>query len=230
MTAFLKSDINIIDQLPGCLAWKDKDFRYLGCNNNLARSHKLQSASKILGLKDEDLVTVEASLEFYRKYDQIALSGKAVKILHSEGSPDANKSYLLEKKPLRNNEGQIMGLIYYCNELPDSNVLSILQAIDKKVCPADFLTTHYNVGSAENPFNLSTRELECLFCILRGMTAKKCGEIIGLSKRTIEFYIDNIKNKLGCSSKSELLVVAVQAGYMNLVLPRFLQSDLSQIF
>ena len=55
-------------------------------------------------------------------------------------------------------------------------------------------------------FGLSPRELECLELYKLGETAQSTAAILGLSQRTVESYFDNIKNKLGCSSKSELLL------------------------
>lgn len=52
---------------------------------------------------------------------------------------------------------------------------------------------------------LSKRELECLRFLLRGKTAKDIASLLLLSPRTIEFYLDNIKRKMGVSSKSELI-------------------------
>lgn len=225
----LTTSCNIINQLPGYLGWKDKDLRYAGCNDNLARALHLPNAEKIVGLRDDDLATSEESLRFYRKYDQLALSGKVVRVLHNIGSPSPEKSFFLEKKPLLN-DANIAGIIYYCYEVIHENLLTNLLDIDKKFNSAVSPSTCYNIAPTDNQFKLSVRELECLFCILRGMSAKKVGEIIGLSKRTVEFYMENIKNKLGCSSKSELLVIAIKAGYMDIVPANFLRKDLLDIF
>lgn len=52
---------------------------------------------------------------------------------------------------------------------------------------------------------LSQRESQCLYHLIRGKTAKVTAKILGLSPRTVEHYIDNIKVKLCVSSKSELI-------------------------
>ena len=51
---------------------------------------------------------------------------------------------------------------------------------------------------------LSPREMECLFYTLGGRTAKEIAHTLDLSARTIEHYLDNLKTKLNCNSKSEL--------------------------
>lgn len=52
---------------------------------------------------------------------------------------------------------------------------------------------------------LSPRERECLELFQQGESAQSTAAILGLSQRTIESYFENIKNKLGCTSKSHLL-------------------------
>ncbi len=52
---------------------------------------------------------------------------------------------------------------------------------------------------------LSRRERECLDLFQRGHSAQATAAILKLSRRTIEHYFDNIKDKLGCSSKWDLL-------------------------
>lgn len=52
--------------------------------------------------------------------------------------------------------------------------------------------------------SLSRREKECLKWFLKGFPAIQIGKKIHLSNRTVEFYIENVKNKLGCHTKQEL--------------------------
>ncbi|WP_232051862.1 response regulator transcription factor [Aquicella siphonis] len=65
----------------------------------------------------------------------------------------------------------------------------------------------------QNIFKLTKRECECVFLLVRGKTAKEMADLLLLSKRIIESYIENIKNKMNCQNKAELLVKAVSNGY-----------------
>lgn len=56
----------------------------------------------------------------------------------------------------------------------------------------------------------SKREVECLFYLLEGNTAKEIAMVLKLSYRTVEGYIDSMKNKAGCSTTSELILKAAQ--------------------
>lgn len=55
---------------------------------------------------------------------------------------------------------------------------------------------------AINP--LSKREQECLELYLKGRSAQATASALSLSQRTVEHYFENILDKLGCQSKSEL--------------------------
>lgn len=57
---------------------------------------------------------------------------------------------------------------------------------------------------------LSKRESECLHLIIRGKSARQLGCILGISQRTVEGYLNNIKSKFGVSSKAELIEVTVE--------------------
>ncbi len=56
--------------------------------------------------------------------------------------------------------------------------------------------------------SLSKRERQCVKHLIQGKTAKETAYLLKLSHRTIEFYFENIKNKLSCSTKQEILSLA----------------------
>jgi DNA-binding CsgD family transcriptional regulator len=53
---------------------------------------------------------------------------------------------------------------------------------------------------------LSARQLQCSKLLLSGKTASQIGLKLGLSKRTVEYYLDNVKAKLNCGNKVELIL------------------------
>ena len=55
----------------------------------------------------------------------------------------------------------------------------------------------------ENP--LSPREIEVARLLCEGYSASQIGKQIFLSSRTIEHHLERMKEKLGCSSKAELI-------------------------
>jgi DNA-binding NarL/FixJ family response regulator len=55
------------------------------------------------------------------------------------------------------------------------------------------------------PVTLSRREIEVVLYLRQGMTAKQTANKMHVSTRTVEFHLDNIKDKAGCRTKLELL-------------------------
>lgn len=52
---------------------------------------------------------------------------------------------------------------------------------------------------------LTKRETECMTHLIEGKTIKLTAESLGLSDRTVEYYLNNIKAKLQCRTKNELV-------------------------
>ena len=53
---------------------------------------------------------------------------------------------------------------------------------------------------------ITPRERTCLMQLIKGKTSKQIAE------RTIESYLNNIKHKLGCKTKSELILKIYELG------------------
>ncbi len=62
-----------------------------------------------------------------------------------------------------------------------------------------------NLASSFNKNFLTYREVECTRLIILGKTTKEIARDLNLSSRTVEVYINNIKQKTGCSYKHNLI-------------------------
>lgn len=56
-----------------------------------------------------------------------------------------------------------------------------------------------------NIYSLSARERECIFHVAKGNTAAEVGKIMHLSRRTVETYLKNAKEKLDVRKTSDLI-------------------------
>jgi DNA-binding response OmpR family regulator len=56
--------------------------------------------------------------------------------------------------------------------------------------------------------DLNDREVEALTWVARGKTSLEIAGILGLTKRTVDFHIDNARNKLGASTRTEAVIKA----------------------
>jgi DNA-binding CsgD family transcriptional regulator len=62
-----------------------------------------------------------------------------------------------------------------------------------------------SLGFLKRISGLSNREEQCLECYQNGHSAQSTAALLGLSQRTVEHYFENMKRKLGVSSKRDLL-------------------------
>ena len=93
-----------------------------------------------------------------------------------------------------------------------------LGADDYVIKPIDFevLTTIINArlaGVARSELwpklvQLNDREVETLTWVARGKTSAEIAEILGLTKRTVDFHIDNARTKLGAATRTQAVIKA----------------------
>ena len=62
---------------------------------------------------------------------------------------------------------------------------------------------------------LNDRELECLAWSGRGKTSQEIATVVGLSKRTVNFHIENACRKLNVSTRTEAVVKATSGRLIN---------------
>jgi len=64
--------------------------------------------------------------------------------------------------------------------------------------------------------NLSPRESEVLTLAAAGLTNKEIAYRLGISDRTVQFHMNSIFNKTGTNSRTEVVALAVQNGWLSL--------------
>lgn len=69
--------------------------------------------------------------------------------------------------------------------------------------------------SDETPDRLSTREVEVLEWLARGLTLREVGERCGISRNTVSFHTKQIYGKLRVSSRSEAVYEALNSGVIS---------------
>jgi len=64
---------------------------------------------------------------------------------------------------------------------------------------------HYFLSADETGVHLTMREAQIMVLSIMGNTAKEVSRRLGISYRTVEYYIENIKRKLDCNSKRDAI-------------------------
>lgn len=78
---------------------------------------------------------------------------------------------------------------------------------------------HYpiNLEGYDDSAYFTYREAQCMAQIMRGKTIKASAQAIGLSPRTVEYYLKNMKAKFKCRTKSELMQLISLSDFMHLI-------------
>ncbi len=67
------------------------------------------------------------------------------------------------------------------------------------------LAKKYGLGEQYPGVYITSREYDCITQLLKGKTIKGIAKLYDLSPRTVEFYIKNVKVKMNCSIRDELI-------------------------
>jgi DNA-binding CsgD family transcriptional regulator len=183
----------IHSQIPVSIFWKDLHSNFLGCNSQFANAARLPSPELIYGKSDYDLPWGDSHGDIYRRGDKDVLEGQLM-INSFETQKTANGeliTILINKTPLMNESGQKIGIIG-----------SYFEISDFKHTPL--------------PTSLSARQKECLIFLCKGMTAKTIANMLSISVRTVEHHIEELKYKLDCHNKSELIIKALNFDFVKL--------------
>jgi DNA-binding CsgD family transcriptional regulator len=114
----------------------------------------------------------------YLKDDYAVLQGRS-KLNYIENQLQTTGKTMrvrVSKKPLYNARGNIIGI----------------------VCTYEFI-------KELNSINISPQQQKCLQLTANGHSAKQIAKILGLSQRTVEYYLQLIKNKLKCKTNIQLI-------------------------
>jgi DNA-binding CsgD family transcriptional regulator len=73
----------------------------------------------------------------------------------------------------------------------------------------------YDLGDKFSGIHLSQREADCMLQMLRGKSIDGIAKHTNLSPRTVEYYIKNIKRKIGCRTKFDLIELVLDSDFLN---------------
>lgn len=79
-----------------------------------------------------------------------------------------------------------------------------LDFLDKNDYEMDFEHTF------SNKMSITKRQLQCAKLLLSGKNNRQISELLHLSARTVEHYLNNLKMKLKCKNKTELIIKLVK--------------------
>lgn len=147
---FIKLE-DVLAALPGCVYWKDKQGVYLGCNDQTAQLAGFSDSADIIGRTDYELPWSTEADDLRHNDMAIMKSGKPLIFKETVSIQKESYSYLSSKSPLRDKEGNIIGILGTSVNIPE-------KIDEKKHRESDFITNiskdirtplHAILGTAE---------------------------------------------------------------------------------
>lgn len=197
-------DIQHFYHLPCHVYWKDKKGVYLGSNDYPAMVAGVKSkGSDFIGLTDLD-ICIKPHATIFRMNDKTVLEELKPLILLEEVKFLQGVEYtvLSHKYPVFNQQGKPAGVLGL------SFILSKENALPNFNSEVPLLNFHHT--SKHNLDHLTPRQLDCLYLLVMGKTAKQISQTLKLSVRTVEHHLTAIKKKYACPSRSDLITKALK--------------------
>jgi len=209
-----------ISHLPGYYCIKDVNHEYITCCDKLPGLLGFKSKEDLLGKSDYDIQCPAANqANDYVNEDDVVLTTqegltKIDVIYYSDNQP---RTILYHKWPIYDND-DLIGVGCYTIELSQNLMNQFQQQIESLKATERLRNASLKEIKSDisNPYSLSPKQIECLRHIVRGKTYRQTGIDMGISKRTVESYVEEIKKKMACKSKSKIINFAINSGYFEL--------------
>ena len=219
----------IFARLPGLVLWIDSNRKNLGLNEAHAKVLGYKRVEDALGKTTFDIPckAVELAETFFGHQAEVINLGVSKKLFGIICFSDEVRAMVTAKKPLVNPQGAIVGAFIQSFEFTGINILNsanLLAQLDLKKRPSGFLNQfEYEVIEEGFCKELTQREFECLFFLMRGKSSKEIGRFMKISNKTVDHHIEHIKTKLGCKTRSEIICKAFEGGFFEMVTPSIIR-------
>ncbi|MCH9644010.1 MAG: helix-turn-helix transcriptional regulator [Gammaproteobacteria bacterium] len=209
----------------GFVGWKDTTSHYLFANQAAANMCGFKSYEDYLinRVTESDYRCQVADLAetFHDEDRKIIESKRPQRFLEYLCFADNEwRSLIGEKNPIFDAKGQVIALALIFTDITNTTFAN--KSFDKLVLShgtqPNAKQYSFTIECSNEPmFNLTPRQLECLYYLLHGASAKATAERLGISPRTVEVHLETLKRKFQCAGKYELIEKAVSLNYTQII-------------
>lgn len=158
----------------------------------------------MIGLTNRDILP-SGIANAITQNDQETLATQALKIcpevgtfINHHGTMNLTDIFLSYKFPYYTTRGKIIGIMGVSFDMKNHPIININASSP--------LIKHIAQRTNNKlTLQLSTQQRTCMQYVLKGNTSKEIAQAMRLSPRTIEHYIEILKNKFGCAHKRDLI-------------------------
>ncbi len=210
-----------LNNIPGAVLVKqstaDKSY-HVWANQSLCNLIGYKHPSKAYGISDADVRCDAAEkAELFYDHDRQIMTGiemNAIDLFNycSEDTIGIHAS----KGPYRNDYGEIVGVICVVHKITRM-MLGSLNLDLLKVGDSSPFNKSYVLREALSEFNLTVRESQNMFYLIRNFSTQYIANELEVSKRTVDEHVDNIKRKLGLGHRREVIDFAFANGLLHFI-------------
>ncbi len=223
LESFVHQNRSMLNQMPGLIGLYTTSGKLAFCNQDYATVVGYTNEDQAFGKSYSEIPSPAAELAqtFIARDNKVFLQKKEIAYLTYCKSQQGEWSlYLGNKRPIYDEEQNVIGLFSQKHDITNKQLVNLSRflVVSEKQKP---VRAQFSCIIVDNLLNdeiaLSKRQLECLYYLLRGKSARIIAEILGLSPRTVENYFAHLKTKLNCQSTSELIEKSIQKGYLSII-------------
>ena len=189
--------INVTDKNTSRVSFgiKDHRFKHLYCNEFMAELLNLDSPKSIYQ-KTDDFLFDEAYANRYQHGDLQILNGKKYENKIELFPTDSGiKKIITTKHPLLSSTESTVGIIYSFTVINNVNTLHMGAGGSYII----------HIPKINMDLKFTRKEMLVLKQLSYGITNSMIAERLFISKRTVEKYIENIKQKLQCKKRAYII-------------------------
>ncbi len=214
--------------IPSLMLWKkDLNSNFTDSCSRWAKTHGFKSRISVSGksLYEMPCKIVEFADQFKNENLTVLKTKKRHDFLTiGKFNDDYLKIFLATKMPLYDKKKNLIGTHGYAYDLThfSEKIISLITSTNSSALP---LFGEYTLTKPVDKIELTPSENKCLFYLIRGKTAKQTAALVKLSFRTVEHYIESLRLKFNCLTKSDLITKAIILGYLQYIPAELIGSE-----
>jgi DNA-binding CsgD family transcriptional regulator len=226
---------NLLRQFPGLVVLANKKSQCIYTNDYTAKMFGYKDGVSMEGVDSRSMrcPAVENAEDFIAQDQLVIQNGIGLTILDIHVYAHGNGRVILSKKAPFKENNTVVGYIFHGMEIHATalnQVCSTLIQTDKKYrAKVEVQQRSYIINPTTFKKTISKRELDCIFYLLRGNSMKMIAKILNISPRTVESYLEQVRVKLKCTNRADLIEACLAEGYLNYIPSNILTMNVSSI-
>lgn len=199
---FLLNPVITIDC--GIILVKDIQHRFIASNGVFSRLAG-RKTDELIGLNDVDMPWAD-SADIYVSHEKDILRGDNYSVVEPlNGTTPVN--LMTTKKVIYDAAGNPAGTIATAVEITQNINFFNLAGKSESIKICDY----------GDKYNLTAMESKVMYFLLKGIKRAAIAENTGISLKSVDFHLTNLKKKFRADNTTELVILAYQKGYQNIL-------------